>query len=226
VTTRPSFIAAVAGVATDVGKTWVATAMLAQLRSKGCHVSARKPVQSFELGSPTTDAHLLAAATGEDPTTVCPSHRWYSLAIAPPIAAQRLGLAPIALHDLLGELAWRGDVEIGVVETVGGVRSPLADDGDSAAFLRALAPDHVVLVADAGLGAINAVRLCVDALGPVAFTVMLNRFESGDVVHETNREWLAVRDGVSVATTVGECVSALLRDAPIEAADPGGRLSE
>ena len=210
-TAGPPFTVAIAGVATDAGKTWVAAALLAQLRSMGHLVSARKPVQSFEGGKTTTDAHLLGVATGEDPTTVCPAHRWYPLAMAPPIAAQRLGLAPIALHDLLGELNWRGDAEIAVVETVGGVRSPMADDADSATFLHALAPDHVVLVADAGLGAINAVRLCADALSPLTITVMLNRFDSGDAVHETNREWLAVRDGLSVAISVGECVSAVLR---------------
>ncbi|HUP75616.1 MAG TPA: dethiobiotin synthase, partial [Acidimicrobiales bacterium] len=197
-TGRPAITVAVAGVTTDAGKTWLAAEMLAQFRSMGCRVSARKPVQSFEQGTATTDAHLLGAATGEAPTTVCPVHRWYPLAMAPPIAAQRLGLAPIALHDLLDELTWRGDAEVGVVETVGGVRSPLADDGDSAAFVHALAPDRVVLVADAGLGAINAVRLCVGALAPLAITVMLNRFDGRDAVHESNREWLAERDGLPV----------------------------
>ena len=81
----------------------------------------------------------------------------------------------------------------------------------SATFLRALQPDRVVLVADAALGAINAVRLCVAALAPLAVTVMLNRFDQGDVVHQTNREWLADRDGLSVVTTVDECAAALLR---------------
>ena len=50
------------------------------------------------------------------------------------------------------------------METAGGVRSPQADDGDAVDLVRLLAPDLVVLVADAGLGTINAVRLCVDAL--------------------------------------------------------------
>jgi dethiobiotin synthetase len=223
--TRPSITVAVAGVATDAGKTWVAAEMLAQLRSMGRHVSARKPVQSFEQGTVTTDAHLLGAATGELPTTVCLTHRWYPLAMAPPIAARRLGLAPIALQDLLDELTWPGDEEIRVVETVGGVRSPLADDADSASFVRALEPDHVVLVADARLGAINAVRLCVGALAPLAITVILNRFDGHDAVHQSNREWLAERDGLPVVVTVGECVTALMRTL-IEAPDPDGRLPE
>ena len=55
---------------------------------------------------------------------------------------------------------------VGLVEAAGGVRSPLADDGDAVDLAAALRPDRVVLVADAGLGTINAVRLAVGAAGP------------------------------------------------------------
>jgi dethiobiotin synthetase len=55
-------------------------------------------------------------------------------------------------------------VDVGLVETAGGVRSPQADDGDVLDLVAAIAPDHVILVADAGLGTINAVRLSVAAL--------------------------------------------------------------
>jgi len=223
---RPAFVVAITGVATDIGKTWVAASLLANLRATGRRVSARKPVQSFDAATETTDAHVLAAATGEDPESVCPAHRWYPLAMAPPIAARRLGLEPIMLRDLLDELTWPGDVEIGAVETVGGVRSPMADDSDSAAFVRALGADHVVLVAGPGLGAINAVRLCADAMAPASTTVMLNRFDRGSLLHRENRHWLADRDGMSVVTTVEECIAAVLRAGPIGLSDPGGRLPE
>jgi len=140
------------------------------------------------------------------------------------MAAQRLGLAPIALSDLLAELQWPDDVDLGIVETVGGARSPMADDGDSAAFVRALAPDHVVLVADAGLGAINSVRLCASTLDPQAFTVVLNRFDRSDTVHEANRAWLGDRDGFPVVTTVDECVRRLDHFTSLGATDPDGRM--
>jgi dethiobiotin synthetase len=222
----PGFVIVVAGVATDVGKTWVATALLARFRATGWRVSARKPVQSYDPDTVQTDAHLLAAASGEDPASVCPTHRWYPLAMAPPIAARHLGLAPIVLRDLFGELAWPGGAEIGVVETVGGVRSPMADDADSATFVHALRADHIVLVADAGLGAINAVRLCVDVLVPGPITVVLNRFDDDSFVHRANRDWLTDRDGLSVVTTVEECVAALRRAGSIGLSDPDGRLTE
>jgi dethiobiotin synthetase len=225
-TNRPKLLVAITGVATDVGKTWVGAALIAQLRSRGGHVAARKPVQSYEPDTVTTDAHLLARASGEAVSSVCPAHRWYPLAMAPPIAAARLGLEPIMLRDLLGELAWHSDVEIGVVETVGGVRSPMSDDADSATFVRVLDADRVVLVADAGLGAINSVRLCVDALAPASLTVFLNRFDVGSAVHRANLEWLVERDELSVVTAVADCVASVLRRSSIELSDPDGRLEE
>ena len=212
------------GTATDVGKTWVAAALVRLLIDAGRRVSVRKPVQSFAPDELTTDADVLAAATGEDPQQVCPLGRRYRLAMAPPVAAHRLGAAPIALHDLQAELTWPEGIEIGIVETVGGVRSPMADDGDSAAFAQSIPPDHVLLVADAGLGAINAVRLSAGALLPLPVTVMLNRFDGDNEVHETNRQWLADRDGFAVVTSVDECAAELLRLLPIEGTDPGGRL--
>ena len=83
-----------------------------------------------------------------------------------------------------------------------------------------------MLVADAGLGAINAVRLCADAMAPASTIVMLNRFDSYSPVHRENRHWLADRDGMSVVTTVEECMAAVLRTGPIGLSDPSGRLTE
>ena len=86
--TRPARLIAVAGTATEIGKTWVTARVVETLRGRGLSVSARKPVQSFgpdELGA--TDAEVLAAATGEAPQAVCPAHRWYPVPMAPPLAA-------------------------------------------------------------------------------------------------------------------------------------------
>jgi dethiobiotin synthetase len=209
-------LVAVVGTGTDVGKTWVTAAVLAKLRAGGLSVAARKPVQSFAPGDGATDAEELGRATGEPAAVVCPLHRWYPLAMAPPIAAERLGQAPVRLDELVAELAWPAAVDVGMVETVGGLRSPLADDADSADLVRAVGADQVLLVADAGLGAINAVRQSADALGGIPLTVMLNRFQDADVVHESNRAWLVERDGLRVVTDVDSCVTTLRRAASKE----------
>jgi dethiobiotin synthetase len=220
---RPRLVVAVVGVGTDVGKTWVAAAVLAALRAQGVAVAARKPVQSFDPTADTTDADTLGRATGEPPTVVCPPARSYPLALAPPIAADRLGRPPIRLADLVAELGWPPAVDVGIVETVGGLRSPLAHDGDSADLVRAIGADHVILVADAALGAINGVRLATSAL-TAPTTVMLNRFDPYDLVHETNRVWLSERDGFTVVTDVDGCVTAVRTAGRSGRRSGGGKL--
>lgn len=186
---RPERLVVVLGTGTEVGKTWLAASVLSRLRRGGTTVAARKPVQSFAPCDRETDADVLAVATGARPEDVCPRHRWYGMAMAPPIAAAFLGSSPPTLEDLLAELSWPHDgVQVGLVETVGGPRSPLADDADSAALAAAVGADMHVLVAHAGLGAINAVRLCAPVI-PTPLVVFLNRFDGGDL-HDRNRRWL------------------------------------
>ena len=84
---RPRKLVVVAGTGTEIGKTWVAARLARDLRATGYEVIARKPAQSFDPGDSSTDAHVLAAATGEEPSMVCPRHRWYPAAMAPPMAA-------------------------------------------------------------------------------------------------------------------------------------------
>ena len=97
------------------------------------------------------------------------------------------------------------------METAGGVRSPQAADGDTTHVLAALVPDVVILVADAGLGTINGVRMSMDALASVTGSmpgvrtlVVLDRFDGHHDIHRRNRQWLEVRDGYRVVTLPGE----------------------
>ena len=198
---RPRALVLVSGTSTEVGKTWWSAAMARTLRSQGRSVAARKPAQSFDPDDATTDAAVLGAATGEDEATVCAPHRWYEVSMAPPMAAAALGRPGFSIADLVTELTWPADVDVGFVESAGGPRSPLADDGDTIALATALAPDLVVLVADAGLGTINAVRLAHDAFGTLApVVVALNRYDDSVTLHRANRGWLEATSGLSVVT--------------------------
>ena len=205
---RPRKLVAVVGTGTEVGKTWVSARLLERFRRDGYAVAARKPAQSFAASDDPVcyDACVLGAATGEPPESVCPRHRWYPAALAPPMAADLLGLPVFTVADLIDELRWpEAPVDVGLVETAGGLRSPIAEDGDCLAFVEALRPDVVVLVADAGLGTLNAVRLTAQALGPraVNVAVVLNRFEMSSDLHQRNLSWLADRDAMHVFFTPG-----------------------
>jgi dethiobiotin synthetase len=208
VNARPERLVLVAGTGTEVGKTWVTCRLAEALRTRGLIVAARKPVQSYGLGGDVgaTDAELLAEATADEASRVCPPHRWYPLAMAPPMAAEALGRPGFTVGDLVADMRWPAGVGIGLVESVGGVRSPLADDGDTVTLAEALVPERVVLVADAGLGTINTVRLSAGALQPWPISVVLNRYDPIDDLHERNWEWLAGRDGFDVVVDPADLV--------------------
>lgn len=198
---RPDRLVVVLGTDTGVGKTWTSAAVLSRLAETGLGVAARKPVQSFAPCDVETDATVLALATGDDPKQVTPRHRWYATAMAPPMAAAFLGRPPPTLDELLAEVDWPPGTQLGLVETVGGPRSPVAEDGDSADLAAALEPDLAVLVAHAGLGAINSVRLCAPVC-PLPLVVFLNHFDRGDL-HDRNRRWLQ-GEGHDVVVDPGE----------------------
>jgi len=215
---RPERLVLVCGTGTEVGKTWVCGRLLVELRSRGISVAARKPAQSYDVDSEggrlggATDSERLGAASGEHPDAVCHPFRSYHRAMAPPMAAEALGLPPFTVADLVEEMVWPVDgVQVGVVELAGGIRSPQASDGDSTDVVAALAPDVVVLVSDAGLGTINGVRMSMDALSaatsglPSARTVVvLDRFDGRHDIHRRNRVWLAGRNGYRVVVVPGE----------------------
>jgi dethiobiotin synthetase len=212
---------AVVGTGTDIGKTWVSARLLTILRQEGVTVAARKLAQSFDPGDEPAgfDSAVLAAASGESSETVCPPHRWYEVAMAPPMAADVLGQGRFTMADLLEEVQWpESGVEVGLVESAGGVRSPQTHDADGVALVAALAPDVVLLVADAGLGTINAVRLTAGALAGglgegARMVVVLNRFDVDDDLHQRNRSWLTAQDGLTVVALPGEeeALTALVR---------------
>jgi dethiobiotin synthetase len=217
---RPSALVVVAGTGTEVGKTWVAARLAELLRARGVSVSARKPAQSYEADDDLdgTDAALLGAATGEAPTTVCPQQHWYPVAMAPPMAADVLGRDALRVDDLVAEIAgsWPAEpVDVGMVELAGGVWSPIAHDGDGLDLTRALAPERILLVADAGLGTLNAVRPALAALGAIApVTILLNRYGEAVDLHRRNLAWLRDREGATVATDVAELADTLDGEPP------------
>jgi len=209
----------VAGTGTEIGKTWVTSRLITELRTQHITVQARKPAQSFEPEDPTTDADQLAAASGEHPGTVCPEHRCYRVAMAPPMAADLLGAERISIVELAQETAESWNLEamtgrpaqVGFVESAGGPWSPIAHDGDGIDLARLLLPEAIILVADAGLGTINAIRPAVTALQAIApVLVILNRFDPTAELHERNRVWLQQYYNIDPSTSVALLGSQLL----------------
>ena len=84
---------------------------------------------------------------------------------------------------------------------------PQACDGDVLGMVELLGPDLVVLVAHAGSGTINGIRLSLAALGPVVgrspVVVVLNRFDEAHDIHRRNRQWLVERFAIDLVTMPG-----------------------
>ncbi len=197
----------VTGTGTEVGKTFVAAATIAQLRKQSITVAARKPAQSFDPDDQHPhDSAVLSAASGETDTEVCPANRRYPIAMAPPMAADALRLPPILLQDLMNEIA-ATSADVMMLEGAGGLRSPLAHDGDGLDLMTQLPTALAVVVADAGLGTINAVTLTVDAIRlhcRVPIAVILNRYNPADSLHVANRVYLQHHSPARILTTIAE----------------------
>jgi dethiobiotin synthetase len=212
--TRPDRLIVVVGTATEVGKTFASARLARMATQRGSTVSIRKPVQSFDPDDDApTDAAVLALATGEDPDMVCAPERTYPVPMAPPMAADVLGLHCPTLAELIDGIVWpHATCDLGFIETVGGVRSPVAPDGDSRDLALGVRPDAIVLVADAGLGTINDVRHAAEALpADPPLVVILNRFDPQSDLHRRNHAWLRDVDGLTVATSLETTLDAVYR---------------
>ena len=201
----------VTGTGTEIGKTWVTARLLETAREQGSRWRASKPAQSFASGE-ETDAEVLASAGGQAAEEITPEHRWYAAALAPPMAAEKLGLEPFSIDQLASEIS-RTEDGVLLVEGAGGPRSPLADDGDSTDLARALGAEQVLLVADAELGTINSSLLAAEAFDGCPVTLFLNRYDDASELHRLNAEWLRENSGLEVFTDI-ETLFERLQSAP------------
>jgi dethiobiotin synthetase len=128
------------------------------------------------------------------------------------MAADVLGWPPPLIHELIDELGWPDPpVFLGWLETVGGPRSPIAEDADAVVLADLVAPDLVVLVADAGLGTVNAVLVSAAVFTGVDVVVVLNRFDPTDDLHVRNLAWLRTREGLDVVTDAEALADSLVQ---------------
>jgi dethiobiotin synthetase len=176
----------VTGTDTGVGKTVLSAALLAAIAAEGYPVSAHKPAVTGldEHGEDALqslwppDHELLAAAAGMDPERVAPLR--YGPAVSPQLAAELAGeridreqvmAAGAAANDNSNGNGNGGAVQRTlIVEGVGGLFSPLAEDFtvcDLAAALRL----PLLIAARPGLGTINHTLLTLQAARAAGLTV-------------------------------------------------------
>lgn len=160
----------VAGSHTDVGKTHLACALIRAARARGRRVEALKPVASgFDPAAwADSDPGRLLAALGEPPTAEALARMtpWrFAAPLAPPSAAKLEGrslpLAPLA--DLCARRLAETDADLFLLESAGGLMSPLADGATCLDLLAGLQLP-TLLVGGGYLGAISHTLTAAEVL--------------------------------------------------------------
>jgi dethiobiotin synthetase len=166
----------VLGTGTEIGKTFVTTAIARALRDHGCSVLALKPVETGCAGADeppaNSDAWQLELASTPGPFRPHPLYA-FPEPISPHLAARRASSA-IDLERIVswvseGEKALqRNTLRYGaswvIIETAGGALSPLSDAATNADLARALEPAIWLLVAPDALGVLHDLRATLTAL--------------------------------------------------------------
>lgn len=151
----------VSGTDTGVGKTVVATALIAALRARGADVGVLKPIETGVGPDGPSDAIALRDAAGtDDPLRdVCPQR--FALPAAPTVAAaaegRRVDLG--AIDAAFDRISARHDFVL--VEGAGGLLVPAAESFTMADLARRLGLP-LVIVARAALGTINHTSLTLE----------------------------------------------------------------
>jgi len=152
----------VTGTDTGIGKTVLAVMIVRFLQAAGVPVAAFKPVCS----GGRNDARQLREALGGEPPLDAINPWYYRAPLAPNLAARREGRR-LRLAQVLDHLRAQRPAEgMMLIEGAGGLLSPLGEDFDSRDLLLALRAVPIVVCPNR-LGALNQVRLVLEALPPV-----------------------------------------------------------
>ena len=150
----------VVGTGTGVGKTHVSCALLAHAKLVGVACVGLKPIESGVRDGVVSDAARLAAHS----VVVAPEAPYrFAEPVSPHLAARAMGQRISVRKAVDWVSSVRADVR--VVETAGGLMSPLAPLVWNRHLVEALAPHAVVLVAADRLGVLHDVGATLAALG-------------------------------------------------------------
>lgn len=151
------------GTGTGIGKTHLGVALVKALADAGAEVAGLKPVESG-VGSGVSDTDRLAAAgtfhVKHPPPYVLAAP--VSPHLAAPLEGKSIRLGPIVQWVDSVEAAWV------VVETAGGLLSPLARGLTNLDLAEALEPTAIILVAPDRLGVLHDVTAALFALRALA----------------------------------------------------------
>jgi dethiobiotin synthetase len=212
----------ITGTDTGVGKTVLSAALAAAMGRAGERVRAHKPVLTGLLqpsdGWPP-DHEVLAAAANMRPEEVAPLS--YGPAVSPHLAAE-LEHERIEPADLIARARAAGEQNTLIVEGVGGLLVPFADDFSVRDLARLLGLP-VLIAARPGLGTINHTLLTLEsarAAGLDVRAIVLTPWPAEPMpIERSNRATIADAGAIEVAT-----LRRALSHAPSDLANVGESL--
>jgi len=205
----------ITGAGTDIGKTYVTSLLVRQLKAAGRRVVALKPVVS---GVPVIDnpdfaasdtAWLLAAqGLAITPATVGACSPWrFKQPLSPDMAAAAEGQT-VSLQAVLDwcrtQIGTAADGAVVLIEGVGGVMSPMTSDALNLDLIKALGCE-VLLVTGSYLGALTHALTAIETLKAhdvAVKTVILNESAGSGVDFDTTAETLRRHAGDALVLAV------------------------
>ncbi|WP_329113941.1 dethiobiotin synthase [Streptomyces sp. NBC_01465] len=155
-------ILVVTGTGTEIGKTVVTAAVAAAATAQGRSVAVLKPAQTGLAPGERGDAQEVERLAGA--VTAVELAR-FPEPLAPATAARRAGMVPVRPGDV-AEAAEKlaAEHDLVLVEGAGGLLVRFDEEGGTLADAARLLSVPVLVVAQAGLGTLNATALTVEAL--------------------------------------------------------------
>lgn len=202
----------ITGTGTDVGKTYVTALIVKKLRDNGIRAGYYKAALSGAVNDehgniqPGDACHVVTTAGLNDDATQLVSYM-YSEPVSPHLAAQ-INHEPIDMAKIKRDFgAAKAHFDYVTVEGSGGIICPLRWDNQRLILddvVKELAL-NVLIVADAGLGTINATVLTIEHLNkrhiPIK-GVILNNYVAGDIMQIDNEKMIEEMTGVKVVARV------------------------
>ncbi len=192
----------ITGTGTGVGKTVVTAGIAALALARGQRVAVLKPAQTGVAAAEAGDLDEVRALVGDLTTREL---RRFPDPLAPETAARRVGMPPVRPSEVAGaavELDHTHDLVL--VEGAGGLLVRFDPDGGTLADVAWAMGAPVVVVAEPGLGTLNATALTAEALrrrGITCTGVVIGAWPDGpDLAARCNVEDLPV---VAQAPLVG-----------------------
>ena len=203
----------IVGTGTDVGKTYIAGLILKEFIRSGINAAYFKAAMSGNIRDtsnnliPGDALHVRnVSGTTQPLSEMCPYV--HEKAYSPHLAARIEG-NPVDFDAVMAKFdALSAKYDRVIMEGSGGILCPIRLDGEKEIWLEDFVKARdfgCVLVADAGLGTINAVGLTVSymkAKGIRLTGIIFNRFKPGNILHEDNLRVCEYLTGLKVIACV------------------------